>query len=96
MRHVGECRHCGQALPHPAELCSECNRLWCGHCGCVTNHTTAQHEDAMVPLCADCGEPIKNNDDPEARYCAPCWQEEQEWRAQCAYDAKGKEINRDA
>ncbi len=42
-----------------------------------------------------CGrDPELDWDDPDARYCRMCWAEEQEWRAQCAYDAKGKEINR--
>ena len=93
MRHMGECRHCHTLLPHEAELCSECNRLWCGHCGCVTNHTTKQHDDAMHPMCAGCGEPIKDNDDPEARYCAPCWQDEMEYRAQDYYDTIAKEMS---
>lgn len=91
MIHAGECRHCGRRLPHEAEFCSECNRLWCGECGCVTNHTTEQHEEAAYS-CQECGEPVEN-DDPEARLCTACWQEYQEWRFAEWVDNQAKEAN---
>jgi hypothetical protein len=52
------------------------------------------HEEAQGPFCVSCGERITDQDDPEARYCMPCWQEEQAYRFSLWCDAQAKEINR--
>lgn len=87
--------YCPSCYGGPGGSIEECRcSKWCSECGGMTNHTTKRHEEAMLPECVSCGERIRDNDDPEARYCAPCWQEEMEWRSECSRDAQAKEANR--
>ena len=67
--------------------CHECCRL----CACLTNHTTAQHEQAAIRECSWCGEPLKDGDefdgDPEATMHQTC---AYEWRDD-RYDIQAKD-----
>ena len=46
----------------------------CAECGTLTNHTTAQHEEAQMEqsMCIECGVTPKMDDDPDTRLCAGC------------------------
>lgn len=58
---------------------------WCRECGCVTNHTTKQHEEAATPRCVDCDADLTQfTDDPEARICPACASDEVEYRGEVA------------
>jgi hypothetical protein len=65
-----------------------CNK-YCDECGAMTNHTGEQHR-AVGPWCQDCGERITHTDDPDARRCVPCEDEQAMWRAADNYDAQAK------
>ena len=55
--------------------------LSCAQCGILTNHTTAQHEAAMIPRCVDCDADLTQwTDDPEARRCPMCHDEDMMYR----------------
>ena len=53
--------------------------MTCASCGTLTNHTTAQHEQAQMEqsMCVECGAAPKMDDDPDTRVCMGCWLSEQ-------------------
>ena len=61
----------------------------CAHClDPESNHTTAQHELAMQPMCRTCHEvPVHEEDER----CPECVQEAHEAREQDYYDALAKD-----
>ena len=62
----------------------------CATCGTFTNHTTAQHDDAMRPRCSMCGELTRYDDEERAR-CDECQAEYWEFRQELYYDNLAKE-----
>ena len=80
--------HC-DACRKPQEECL-C-RETCSLCGIRTNHTTTQHEEAMIPRCVDCDISLADMDDPEARRCRPCADENMAYRFADWCDTYGKE-----
>lgn len=45
----------------------------CAICGIITNHSTEQHEQAVIEqqLCTQCGQPHQQ-DEPDAHLCRAC------------------------
>ena len=63
----------------------------CAHClDPESNHTTAQHEQAMARMCSTCDGPL-SGDDEEATRCAECQVEYWEMRRELYYDNLAKD-----
>ena len=100
MSRIGHCAdgyhaYCGGAKTDRGDgsrvLCGcECHGDSCAECGTFTNHTTAQHDEAMRPRCSMCGE-LTGHDDEERTRCDECQAEYWEMRQELYYDNLAKE-----